>query len=53
MKHISDEIYKQFWLPLSAVGQSISESRIPEKDIYEESDSNDNQQPDVERFVTL
>ncbi|KAI0376042.1 hypothetical protein F5Y04DRAFT_293246 [Hypomontagnella monticulosa] len=52
-KRISDEIYKQFWLPLSAVGQSISESTIPEKDL-DESDSDDTQQqPDVDRFITL
>ncbi|KAI1645082.1 uncharacterized protein F4817DRAFT_193671 [Daldinia loculata] len=51
--YLSREIYKQFWLPLSAVGQPVDENDAPENDPGVESDSDNDQQPDVDRFISL
>ncbi|KAI0847673.1 hypothetical protein F5Y00DRAFT_240792, partial [Daldinia vernicosa] len=51
--YLSREIYKQFWLPLSAVGQPVGENDAPGNDPGVESDSDNDQEPDVDRFISL
>lgn len=52
-RYLAQEIYKQFWLPFRTISQQTAESSAFEKDLDEESDSDDDQQPNVDRFLSL
>ncbi|KAI1100631.1 hypothetical protein F4804DRAFT_348340 [Jackrogersella minutella] len=52
-RYIAQEVYNQFWLPFRVLSQHLAESAPVEKIIDEESDSDDNQQPEVDRFLAL